>query len=121
MNSSVKSLVPIVTAGLPLPGWSELDEELPPPPLLELLSSPPQPTAAASTPAASRRISRGMRRVDMGLSSVVELGGRGWRVGGRLAGLELLGQRQAARCPRALHEAEQPVHGHGEHDGEDGR
>ena len=46
MNSSVKSLVPIVSGGLPLPGCSELEEE--PPLALLLLSSPPQPAAAST-------------------------------------------------------------------------
>src|ERR671924_65733 len=105
MNSSVKSLVPIVTAGLPLPGCSELEEE----PLLALLplllSSPPQPAAAASTAAASRTISRRVNRVDIGsLLQLSNSGGRGRRLGGRHERVQLLGQREAARRHRALHE-----------------
>src|SRR4051794_5654639 len=114
----------MVTAGFPLPGWSVLAEEPPPPPppLLSLSSSLPQPTAAASMPVASSAISRRVNRVDMGgPSSVFELGGRGRRVGGRHDGLELLGQHEAARRDRALNEAEEPVHGEGEHDDDERR
>ena len=54
----MKSFVPIVTAGLPLPGWSAawVEPELPPPPLS---SSPPQPatTNAITSSASSESVS----------------------------------------------------------------
>src|SRR3954462_10145461 len=55
MYCSVKFLSPIVTAGLPLPGWSELDE-LPPELLLPLSSEPhaASPRQAASSTARMR-------------------------------------------------------------------
>src|SRR5512133_2424411 len=55
MNSSVKSLVPIVTAGLPLPGWAGAAAEvLDDDELVELLLSLPHAATAKAIVAASR-------------------------------------------------------------------
>src|SRR3954453_18466606 len=115
MNSSVKSLVPIVTAGLPLPGWSELAvlEPPPPPPPPPLSSSEPQPAVTATSAVTSNSASRRMRGVFIGRSLLrggSRSDGRRRRdVGGRHDGLELLRQRQAAWGHGPLHEPEQPV------------
>src|SRR3954466_13681106 len=115
MNSSVKSLVPIVTAGLPLPGWSELAvlEPPPPPPPPPLSSSEPQPAVTATSAVTSNSASRRMREVFIGRSLLRggsrSDGRRGRGVGGRGDGLELLRKRQAAWGHGPLHEPEQPV------------
>src|SRR3954469_12966980 len=89
----------MVSAGLPLPGWSELDDPDEPLDPLLLLESLPQPAAmAATTTSAASKARVGANDMDAPLFSLMcsgsgparpgrrtRSGARGWTAGGRHA------------------------------------
>src|SRR5690242_11802944 len=109
MNSSVKSLVPMVTVGLPLPGCDD-DDELPEllllPLLLLLLLLPHAASSAAVASSATAPPIRGLdtSRCSFVLGRYLDAFGRGNDA------VDLLGERDARWGDGALDQGQQAVH-----------